>query len=219
MAHRANAALLASLGLQPNRPSSPGYSAQKLKAHDSTHTGGSESKPAKRKREKAALVEGARKSARIRDQPAPPTDSSIIDQDDEDRTSAPARRRGPLIRKLEPVPLPEPADLEDYDPDYRAPPPVRDEQNTIRFEEGYEHFTPNLTPKEIFRVGRGLLCWMHHQDLILTFSASSISTSAACLVVGSGEKRGRMHCESRCTPRTRMPSLQTGGKASTRTIF
>jgi len=43
---------------------------------------------------------------------------------------------------------------EDYDPDYVAPAPKRDAKSgMLRFENGYEHFTPNLTPEEMMRTG------------------------------------------------------------------
>lgn len=108
-------------------------------------------KPQRKKRERLPPAEGARKSARIRDQPAAPVDHNVIEQDD-DPSSSSLRPRGPLIRKLEAPMLPEPSDLEDFDPDYRAPLPTRNEHGALVFEEGYEHFTPNLSPKEVFQV-------------------------------------------------------------------
>lgn len=144
--NRNNAQLLASLGLQAK----PSTSTPQPQSQDDSKPATSKSK---RKQPSSSSSTPAfpppeRKSARLRAQPAPA--DRIVD-DDDTATTAP----GPLIRKLEPAALPEPDDLDDYDPHYRAPLPSRDAdgKRCWRFEEGYEAFTPNLSPQEIFRKG------------------------------------------------------------------
>lgn len=64
----------------------------------------------------------------------------------------------PRIRQLPAPELPELDEQEtiEYDPDYRAPLPSRDEGNSgfgrLRFEDT-PHFTPNLHPSEVMRFG------------------------------------------------------------------
>lgn len=103
-------------------------------------------------------MEPSRKSARISALPAPEPDE-LPDSDDETASSIRAPPKGTIrIRQL-PRPASPPAATvdEDYDPSYRAPRPKRNAEEggkgVFLFEEGYEGFTPNLSPEEMMRGG------------------------------------------------------------------
>ncbi|PRP83860.1 hypothetical protein PROFUN_08891 [Planoprotostelium fungivorum] len=102
-----------------------------------------------RKRRVAAPLE-PRKSARIAKQPAPDYKDTVKAAEVE--LAKADRGRGVTLKHL---PIPELPDVvdEDYDPDYRAPAPSREDTGILQFEKGYEHFTPNLTPEEMMRNG------------------------------------------------------------------
>lgn len=130
-------------------------------------------KPPKPKRAKTSArehVEPIRRSTRIVENASLKTEdlSQLPDDWDDARLSNAALRRGRLqddkalrIRQLAAPEIPEPPAIDneaDFDPDYRAPPPSRDpsESNSgygrLHFEDT-PHFTPNLTPEEILRLG------------------------------------------------------------------
>ena len=128
-----NAELLSSLGIQ-QAPIVPLAAPSKAR-------GGSK----KRKKAPAAPREPTRKSARLTTADGAYTEPSGIDPE-------PDEPRGSLLRQMPAVEIPDADDVE-YDPSFVAPAPTRDDDGTLRFETGYEHFTPNLIPREIFEQG------------------------------------------------------------------
>lgn len=72
-----------------------------------------------------------------------------------------SRRRNTEINRIRQLPAPDFPEVDeeedsDYDPNYRAPLPIRDEgyggYGKLRFEDA-PHFTPNMLPEEIMRLG------------------------------------------------------------------
>ena len=76
--------------------------------------------------------------------------------DDDEKPSGRSSRDPPARYKQLPAPIvPEISvdEEKEYDPDYKAPAPTRAEDGTLIFEADYTHFTPNLTPSEMFKKG------------------------------------------------------------------
>lgn len=127
-----NAELLSSLGIQ--------YAPVKPAATPS------KPRPASKKRKAAPATprEPTRKSARLTTVEGGYTEPSGIDPE-------PDEPRG-WLRQMPAVEIPDMDEVE-YDPTFVAPAPTRDADGTLRFEKGYDHFTPNLVPRQIFKQG------------------------------------------------------------------
>lgn len=187
---------MASLGLQANsKPSST----------NSHFPKNERSKKSTGKRKHAAPVEGARKSARLRDQPAQHASAEF--NDDNETSATHPQSIPPAIRKLDPIALPEPSDLEDYDPNYRAPFPSRHDNGIFSFQDGYEHFAPNLSPREIFQASTVALQGIYW--------VSETERRKARLVAGFGATPIQKRFESHCRRKTKMSTRPSGGKTST----
>lgn len=159
-----NKALLASLGL-----SKPKVEHHK-RAHSSIKESGSDyedeeqprKKPAQKKRVGRLPQEPTRRSSR---QVAAASSvksefQSLPDNFSDSELASSSRRRDAVLQRIRQLPapdFPEPEEEDpDYDPDYRAPLPSRDPgyggYGKLRFEDA-PHFTPNMLPEEIMRLG------------------------------------------------------------------
>lgn len=106
--------------------------------------------------------EPTRRSRRLVDGPSTSkSEYQSLPDDFSDSDLAPSKRRrlaeANRIRQLPAPEFPEPEEEDpDYDPDFRAPLPTRDPgyggYGKLRFEDT-PHFTPNMLPQEIMRLG------------------------------------------------------------------
>lgn len=134
-------------------------------------------KPPKSKKARKVLLEPIRRSTRLVETAEAPKDGHVQLPDDFSDSDISRKPSKYLIKQLPAPVFPEyDADAElDYDPDYRAPPPIRDpaEENSgygkIRFQDTqYEDvFRPNLTPKEMMQLGSfGGTYWRHFHSMV-----------------------------------------------------
>lgn len=118
-------------------------------------------KPAKKKKVNKPKVEATRRSSRLVEAPETKTEHVALPDDFSDaNVQYGGKRNNTSLVQLKQLDMPEipekPEDDPNYDPDYRAPLPIRDTGNSgygkLRFADT-PHFTPNLTPEEIMRLG------------------------------------------------------------------